>query len=111
MLRQTEMINMSDQFAIILEDVDQGKVTEDSIHFVARKNAYDACTNKIKILHPRIKRTNQDIEALHMEVENVFETLKKNSEQYDDEEFDYESDYESPKYPLKEEELNGHEGV
>ena len=68
------MIPVSDQFVSILDDVDQGKVMEDSIHFVAQKNAYDACKNKIKILQLRIKQTNQDIEALYIEMENVCNT-------------------------------------
>ena len=78
MLHQTEMINLSDQFAIILDDVDQGKVTQDSIRFVARKNAYDACNDQIQILQSRIKQSNHDIKTFHMEMENVFVTPKKN---------------------------------
>ena len=35
MLLQTVMINASDQFANMLDDVEQGKLTEDSIRFVA----------------------------------------------------------------------------
>jgi hypothetical protein len=110
MLRQTEMINASDQFASILDDVEQGKTTEESIRFVARKNAYDACKNQIKVLQLRIERTNRDIETLNMEVvENDFVTPKKNSvEEEDDnecEEFNLEND------PFDEDDLSGHEGV
>lgn len=47
MLRQTEMISVSDQYANVLDDVDQGRMNEDSIRFVARKNAYESCKNQI----------------------------------------------------------------
>jgi hypothetical protein len=114
MLRQTEMINVSDQYASILDDVDQGKTTEDNIRFVARKNAYESCNNQINILQKRIQQTNQNIETMNMERENAFVTPKKNSEEEkhnDCDEFNVEDDYESPNNPFEEEEVNGHEGI
>ena len=108
------MINVSDQYASILDDVDQGKATEDSIRFVARKNAYEACKNQIEVLQFRIERTNGDIETCNMEMENAFVTPKKNLEEEKDndcEELNFEDDYESPNNTFEEDEVNGHEGV
>jgi hypothetical protein len=104
MLRQTKMINMSDQYASILDDVDHGKSTEDSICFVARKNAYEACKNQIEVLQFRIKQTNGDIEKFYMEMENVLVTSKKSSEEEKDidrEEYNFEGDNESPNNPFE----------
>jgi hypothetical protein len=113
-LRQTEMISVSDQYANILDDVDQGRTTEDSIRFVARKNAYESCKNQITILQLRIQQTNQNIEKLNIEIENILVTPKKNLEEgirNNVDEFNVEDEYESPRNPFEEDEVDGHEGV
>ena len=114
MLRQTEMISVSDQYANILDDVDQGRTTKDSIRFVARQNAYESCKNQITILQLRIQQTNQNIEKLNIEIENTLVTPKKNLEEgihNNVDEFNVEDEYESPRNPFEEDEVDGHEGV
>ncbi len=81
MLRQSEMIKVSDSYTSIVEDFENGKTTESSIRFIARKNAYDACKNQIEILQLRITQTNEDIKSLKVDIQNAYVTPKKNSEQ------------------------------
>lgn len=118
MLRQTEMISVSDQYANVLDDVDQGRMNEDSIRFVARKNAYESCKNQIAILQRRIQQTNQNIDKLNAEIENTLVTPKKNIEEgihNNCDEFNVEDEdedeYESPINPFEADEVDGHEGV
>ncbi len=92
-------------------------MTEDSIRYVARKNAYDACKEQIEILQSRIRKNNKDIEQLNMEIANELVTPKKNgntdeeapvnNERNEGEKFDDESEYD----PFEDEGVNGHEGV
>ena len=122
MLRQSEMIKVSDSYASTVEDVENGKTTENSIHFVARKNVYDTCKNQIEILQSRITQTNEDIKSLKVDIQNAYITPKQNSEQkaaanhemnmeevneedsnYDEDPNDVFADYEY--------DLDGHEGV
>jgi hypothetical protein len=118
MLRQTEMISVSDQYANVLDDVDQGRMNEDSIRFVARKNAYESCKNQIAILQRRIQQTNQNIDKLNAEIENTLVTPKKNikegirnnCDEFNVEDED-EDEYESPINPFEADEVDGHEGV
>ena len=61
----------------------------------------------------RIQQTDQNIEKLNKEIENTLVTPKKNLEEgirNNFDEFNVEDEYESPRNPFEEDEVDGHEG-